>query len=116
MSITSTFQAQLRALLVEAALTDDNKSRVTSDEMRGAVESALSKADLSLRVFSTGSVGTQVPIKIVVTNDSGETFDLSGQIILTIKETRAPKTVLSTTAKPIGTAVIDQTPEEVVTV
>lgn len=83
----------VRQMYVDAALSEDGKSRVEASQIRDAIAKALAdpKTDLSLRSFSSGSVGAQVRVKVPVKNDAGDEFVLTGQVLLTIPETVVKK-------------------------
>ena len=62
-------------------------SRVDATKIREAIVAAVTKGDFALRTFSSGSVGTRLALKVSVSNEAGEEFDLSGSVLLTIPET-----------------------------
>lgn len=63
------------------------ESRVDKEAIKTAILAALESGDLTLRTFSTGSVGVQVSLRFGVQNDAGQEFDLRGNVMLTIPET-----------------------------
>lgn len=67
------------------------ESRVDKEAIKKAILASLEKGDLTLRTFSTGSVGVQVSLMFGVSNEAGEEFDLRGNVMLTIPETVVKK-------------------------
>ena len=85
--IGESFEAQRREAFKNAALNEAGESRVDSKVLQDAVVKALESGDFTLRTFKSGSVGAQARVKVTVTNDAGDEFDLTGQVLLTIPET-----------------------------
>jgi hypothetical protein len=85
--IGENFEAQRRQAFKDAALNESGESRVDSAVLQAAVVKALESNDFTLRTFKSGSIGAQARVKVTVTNDEGQEFDLTGQVLLTIPET-----------------------------
>jgi hypothetical protein len=77
-----------REMFTQAAMTETGESRVDPQVVKEAVEAVIAEGDFSLHTFQSGTVGVRLRIKVAVSNEAGEEFDLTGSILLTIPETR----------------------------
>lgn len=91
MKIGAKVQQIIREATVSAVLDEQGNCRFDLGQLQADVVDKITAEPFELKEFSTGSLGTRVPVKVTATNDEGDEVTLTGALLLTVQGTKVDK-------------------------